>query len=152
VHGETIRYYQQLGLLELPTRPAGSVRRDEKDAVERLGFIRRAQDAGFTLKEVAELLRLAERPNCRGARDIAARKLSQVEERMGGSGADSLGVARARAAVRRPRAAVLRDHREPRRWRGHAIGQGSEEPHTRTRMTDHSSHGHGPHAHGHHAH
>lgn len=82
VHVETIRYYQQLGLLELPPRPAGSVRRYERDAVERLGFIRRAQDAGFTLKEVAELLRLAERPDCRGARDIAARKLSQVEERM----------------------------------------------------------------------
>lgn len=82
VHVETIRYYQQLGLLELPPRPAGSVRRYERDAVERLGFIRRAQEAGFTLKEVAELLRLAERPNCRGARDIAARKLSQVEERM----------------------------------------------------------------------
>lgn len=93
VHVETIRYYQQLGLLELPPRPAGSVRRYEKDAVERLGFIRRAQDAGFTLKEVAELLRLAERPNCRGARDIAARKLFQVEERM----AD---LARIRAALR----------------------------------------------------
>jgi len=82
VHVETIRYYQQLGLLELPPRPAGSVRRYEADAVERLGFIRRAQEAGFTLKEVAELLRLAQSPNCRGARDIAARKLSQVEERL----------------------------------------------------------------------
>lgn len=93
VHVETVRYYQQLGLLELPPRPAGSVRRYERDAVERLGFIRRAQDAGFTLKEVAELLRLAEKPNCRGARDIAARKLSQVEERM----AD---LARIRSALR----------------------------------------------------
>lgn len=82
VHVETIRYYQQLGLLELPPRPAGSVRRYEKDAVERLAFIRRAQEAGFTLKEVAELLRLAQRPNCRGARDIAAGKLSQVEQRI----------------------------------------------------------------------
>jgi len=93
VHVETIRYYQQLGLLEVPPRPAGSVRRYEMAAVERLGFIRRAQDAGFTLKEVAELLRLAERPDCRGARDIAARKLSQVEERM----AD---LARMRSALR----------------------------------------------------
>lgn len=93
VHVETIRYYQQLGLLEVPRRPAGSVRRYEMAAVERLGFIRRAQDAGFTLKEVAELLRLAERPDCRGARDIAARKLSQVEERM----AD---LARMRSALR----------------------------------------------------
>lgn len=82
VHVETIRYYQQCGLLPVPPRPAGSVRRYSEDAVARLAFIRRAQDAGFTLKEVAELLRLARTPNCRGARDIAAHKLSQVEARM----------------------------------------------------------------------
>ena len=82
VHVETIRYYQQRGLLPVPPRPSGSVRRYGDDAVARLGFIRRAQDAGFTLKEIAELLRLARRPNCRGAREIAAQKLSQVESRM----------------------------------------------------------------------
>lgn len=82
VHVETIRYYQHLGLLAVPPRPAGSVRRYDSDFLERLGFIRRAQEAGFSLKEIAELLRLARTPNCRGARDIAARKLSQVEERM----------------------------------------------------------------------
>ena len=82
VHVETIRYYQQCRLLDVPPRPLGSVRRYDKASLDRLGFIRRAQDAGFALKEIAELLRLAETPNCRGARDIAKRKLAQVEERM----------------------------------------------------------------------
>ena len=82
VHVETIRYYQQLGLVDVPPRPAGSVRRYERDSVDRLGFIRRAQDAGFTLKEIGELLRLAVRPSCRGARDLAAGKLAAVEKRI----------------------------------------------------------------------
>ena len=93
VHVETIRYYQQCGLLAVPPRPAGSVRRYDANAVARLSFIRRAQDAGFTLKEIAELLRLAETPSCRGARDMAARKLGQIEARI----AD---LARVRAALR----------------------------------------------------
>ena len=82
VHVETIRYYQQLGLVEVPPRRAGSVRRYKNDSVDRLGFIRRAQDAGFSLKEIGELLRLAQRPSCRGARDLAAGKLAAVETRL----------------------------------------------------------------------
>ena len=82
VHVETIRYYQQRGLVALPHRPPGSVRRYTDDAVARLAFIRRAQDAGFTLSEIAELLKLADRPNCRGARDLAAGKLAEVESRI----------------------------------------------------------------------
>lgn len=82
VHVETIRYYQHCGLLAVPPRPAGSVRRYADDTVARLRFIRRAQDAGFTLSEIAELLRLSEEPDCRGARALASRKLSQVEEKI----------------------------------------------------------------------
>lgn len=82
VHVETVRYYQQRRLLPVPPRPPGSVRRYSEDAVARLGFIRRAQEAGFTLKEVAELLRLADKPSCRGARELAAHKLAQVEARI----------------------------------------------------------------------
>lgn len=82
VHVETVRYYQQLGLVAVPQRPARSVRRYPREAVSRLAFIRRAQDAGFTLKEIAELLRLAQTPSCRGAREMAANKLAQVEARM----------------------------------------------------------------------
>lgn len=93
VHVETVRYYQHLGLLAVPPRPPRSVRRYPQEAVARLAFIRRAQDAGFTLREIGELLRLAQTPSCRGARDMAAQKLAQVEARM----AD---LARMRAALR----------------------------------------------------
>jgi MerR family mercuric resistance operon transcriptional regulator len=82
VHVETIRYYQQRMLLGVPLRPAGGVRRYGPDAIERLRFIRRAQDAGFTLNEIGELMRLSEMPSCRGARALAVRKVEQIEARM----------------------------------------------------------------------
>lgn len=82
VHVETIRYYQRRGLLDAPRRPAGGVRRYGHEAVARLRFIRRAQDIGFTLKEVRELLRLERTPNCRDARSLAAAKLAAVRARI----------------------------------------------------------------------
>ena len=82
VNVETVRYYQRRGLLTEPARPAGSVRRYGPEAADRLAFIRRAQDLGFTLQEVKVLLGLAETPNCRGARGLAAGKLVLVEKRI----------------------------------------------------------------------
>lgn len=82
VNVETVRYYQRRGLLTEPARPAGSVRRYGPEAAYRLAFIRRAQDLGFTLQEVKALLGLAETPNCRGARGLAAEKLVLVERRI----------------------------------------------------------------------
>lgn len=80
---ETVRYYQRRGLLSEPERGPGRTRRYGADAVARLRFIRRAQDVGFTLEEVRELLKLGETPNCRGARALAARKLELVDARLG---------------------------------------------------------------------
>lgn len=82
VHVETIRYYQRRGLLDEPARPAGSVRRYGAATVARIAFIKRAQDIGFSLDEVKELLRLERTPDCHDARDIAARKLALVESRI----------------------------------------------------------------------
>jgi len=82
VNVETIRYYQRRGLLAEPERPAGSVRRYGPEAAGRLAFIWRAQELGFTLEEVRALLELAETPNCRGARRLAANKLVLVETRI----------------------------------------------------------------------
>jgi MerR family mercuric resistance operon transcriptional regulator len=53
---ETVRYYQRRGLLREPLRPAGGQRRYPDSAVEDLHFIRRAQQLGFTLAEIKELL------------------------------------------------------------------------------------------------
>lgn len=80
VHVETIRFYQRRGLLALPKRPAGGVRHYGEEAAARLRFIKRAQDIGFTLVEVAELLRLER--GCRDAHDLATAKLAAVERRL----------------------------------------------------------------------
>lgn len=79
---ETVRYYQRRGLLGEPGRPAGGVRRYGEDAVARIRFIRRAQEVGFALEDVKLLLVLGEKPECRGARTLAAKKLGVIESRV----------------------------------------------------------------------
>jgi MerR family transcriptional regulator, mercuric resistance operon regulatory protein len=80
VHVETIRFYQLRGLLAEPKRPEAGPRRYGHEAAARLRFIKRAQDIGFTLDEVAELLRLER--GCRDAHDLAAAKLAAIERRI----------------------------------------------------------------------
>jgi MerR family transcriptional regulator, mercuric resistance operon regulatory protein len=80
VHVETVRFYQRRGLLAQPKRPVGGVRRYGQEAASRLLFIKRAQDIGFTLGEIAELLRLQR--GCRDAHDLATAKLVTVERRL----------------------------------------------------------------------
>ena len=81
-HVETIRYYQRCGLLVVPPRPAGRVRRYPEEAIGRLRFIRRAQEVGFSLAEVKQLLRLERNPGCRGARSLAVEKVVSIEQRI----------------------------------------------------------------------
>ena len=52
VNVETVRYYQRIGLLEEPPRPARGYRRYPPDSVARLHFIRQAQGLGFSLREI----------------------------------------------------------------------------------------------------
>lgn len=82
VHVETVRYYQRRELLDEPKRQPGSVRRYDEHAVKRLRFVRRAQELGLTLEEIKNLVRLGDTPNCRGARELAARKLDLVNARL----------------------------------------------------------------------
>ena len=55
---ETVRFYQREGLLRVPPKGRGAFRVYGDEESRRLAFIRRAQAAGFTLKEIAELIRL----------------------------------------------------------------------------------------------
>src|SRR2546426_9964211 len=82
VHVETIRYYQQLGLMPRPARAHGAVRRYGGDAVSRLRFIKRAQALGFSLDEVKLLLELSAGEHCAETRTLARRKLALVEEKI----------------------------------------------------------------------
>src|ERR1700720_740241 len=55
----TVRYYEQAGLLPAPPRTSGNYRTYGADHLNRLRFIRRCRDLGFTLDQVRDLLRLS---------------------------------------------------------------------------------------------
>ena len=80
---ETIRYYQRRGLIGEPRRPPGGIRRYGEAYAERLRFIRQAQELGFNLEEVKELLALEDGQHCREAERLGAIKLAAVRERLG---------------------------------------------------------------------
>ena len=82
VNVETIRYYQRRGLLDEPDKPLGGVRRYPVALVGRIRFIKRAQALGFTLEEVALLLRLDEARACAETRELAARKLALINRKI----------------------------------------------------------------------
>lgn len=82
VNVETVRYYQRRGLMREPARPMGSVRRYSSDDVKRIRFIKRAQQLGFTLEEVTNLLALEDGRSCRETERLAEQKLALVEARI----------------------------------------------------------------------
>ena len=81
---QTIRYYEQIGLMEEPGRTEGGQRRYRERDLDRLAFIRHARQLGFALDAIRELLALADEPqrSCADADSIARRQLVQVEQRI----------------------------------------------------------------------
>jgi DNA-binding transcriptional MerR regulator len=81
---QTIRYYEQIGLMPEALRTEGNQRRFGEAHHERLAFIRHSRELGFPLAAIRELLRLADNPNhsCEAADRIARRQLQQVESRI----------------------------------------------------------------------
>ncbi|MDP3844551.1 MAG: Hg(II)-responsive transcriptional regulator [Oxalobacteraceae bacterium] len=82
VNVETIRFYQRKGLLPQPDKPCGSIRRYGKADVTRLRFVKSAQRLGFSLDEIAGLLRLEDGTHCDEASHLAEHKLQDVREKM----------------------------------------------------------------------
>lgn len=78
---ETIRYYQRKGLLTEPVKPATGYRKYPQEAVARLCFIKRAQQSGFTLKEIAELLSL-DGKHCADVQQMAEQKRQQIDNQL----------------------------------------------------------------------
>ncbi|MBD3670920.1 MAG: MerR family DNA-binding protein [Gammaproteobacteria bacterium] len=74
---ETVRYYQRLGLIEEPAKPSEGFRVYPDDTISRLAFIKRAQQLGFTLSEITELLEM-EQGSCEDVRSRAEQKRAQV--------------------------------------------------------------------------
>jgi Cu(I)-responsive transcriptional regulator len=81
---QTIRYYEQIGLMPEPGRTGGGQRRYDDAQLDRLSFVRHARQLGFSLEAIRELLDLSDDPNrpCQEADAIARRQLIQVEQRM----------------------------------------------------------------------
>ena len=79
---ETIRFYQRRGLAPEPARLAGAIRRYGAPDVERLRFVKSAQSLGFSLDEVAELLRLEDGAHCKEASSLAESKLSDIRRKL----------------------------------------------------------------------
>jgi len=82
VNVETIRFYQRKGLLPEPDKPYGSIRRYGEADVVRVKFVKSAQRLGFSLDEIAELLRLDDGTHCEEASSLAEHKLKDVREKM----------------------------------------------------------------------
>jgi len=84
VKGETIRYYENCGLLAPPGRSAGGHRRYTEDHVVRLKFIRRARELGFSLSEITGLISLADAGdrNCDEVRETTTTHLTDVREKI----------------------------------------------------------------------
>lgn len=79
---ETIRFYQRKGLLSEPERPYGGIRRYSMADVERVRFVKSAQRLGFSLDEVAELLRLEDGTHCADASRLAEHKLNDIRAKL----------------------------------------------------------------------
>ena len=78
---ETIRYYQRRGLIEEPARPDHGYRIYPEQTIAQVRFIKRAQELGFSLKEVKTLVELGDE-KCLETRDLAALKLELVETKI----------------------------------------------------------------------
>ncbi|PSU44559.1 Hg(II)-responsive transcriptional regulator [Photobacterium frigidiphilum] len=81
VNVETIRYYERRGLITQPLKPEQGYREYSKIPLERIQFIKRAQELGFTLEEIANLLLLGE-GHCLSVQEIAEHKLASVRAKI----------------------------------------------------------------------
>ncbi len=81
---ETVRFYERQGLIDRPPRPLRGFREYDERTVERIRFIKQAQEMGFSLREAAELLSLRADPaaDCGEVHARAQAKLADVERRI----------------------------------------------------------------------
>src|SRR2546422_3746232 len=80
----TMRFYERAGLLPKPPRTTANYRLYPEETVTRIRFIRRAQQLGFTLKEIKDLLelRVSRRTSCAQVRSHAQNKMADIGKRI----------------------------------------------------------------------
>lgn len=108
-----MRHYERKGVLPAPIRAPNGYRQYPARALDRVRLIRKALSIGFTLDELARILKVRDRGGapCRQVRELAASRLSEVEEQL-----------REMMGLRDELRAILRD------WDDRLAGRGSSEP------------------------
>ncbi|WP_201600015.1 Hg(II)-responsive transcriptional regulator [Psychrobacter submarinus] len=81
INVETVRFYERRALITQPPKPDTGYRHYPEETVNRIRFIKRAQELGFTLDEISNLLSLNDYP-CSQVQDLAELKLIAVKEKM----------------------------------------------------------------------
>ena len=81
VNVETIRYYQRIGLIDLPAKPHSGYRSYNDRDLRRLRFIRRAQRLGFSLEDIRALLELSS-SDCQQVKKLALETLDLVKGKL----------------------------------------------------------------------
>lgn len=81
---ETIRFYERKGLLKKPVDKVGAFRIYSKDSISKIKFIKKAQDLGFTLKEIKELITLDHniKSTCFNVAKKTETKLKEVKDKI----------------------------------------------------------------------
>jgi DNA-binding transcriptional MerR regulator len=81
---QTVRYYEQIGLMPAPPRTEGRQRRYSDDHLKRLLFIRHARDLGFEVQDIRSLLDLASQPDqsCASVDAIAKAHVAAIDEKI----------------------------------------------------------------------
>lgn len=81
VNLETIRYYQRKGLLEKPEKPPNGYRIYPESTIDKLNFIKRAKQLGFTLSEISLLMDL-DNESCSDVKNLAENKLKIINSKI----------------------------------------------------------------------
>jgi MerR family mercuric resistance operon transcriptional regulator len=84
VNIETIRYYERQGLIPKVPRTEGGYRQFSSETIERIKFIKRGQELGFTLTQVKKILSVSDGKeyNCHDIQQFALRKIEEVERKI----------------------------------------------------------------------
>jgi DNA-binding transcriptional MerR regulator len=84
VSDKTLRYYEDIGVLDPPARSAGGYRDYDESVVDRLRFVRTGQSLGLSLGELREILALRERGQtpCVHVTDLITRRAKEIDEQI----------------------------------------------------------------------
>lgn len=84
VNVETVRYYERRGLIMEPQRTESGYRQFPSETAQRIRFIKRAQELGFTLKEIEQLLSIADGDGsrCEDVYAFTTEKIKEIEEKI----------------------------------------------------------------------